>query len=100
MSTNIATLIGGPCLSGYDGSTFRSKGDVKVALSLETFDVSVDLYGPVDQRVSGQPMKITLTPEGRIADLAVLFPYFSAAIGSFVTPRFECGAVVAAADTI
>lgn len=100
MSTNIATLIGGPCLCGTDGSSFRSKGDVKVELALETFDVAVDLYGPVDQRVANQPMKIRFTPEGRIADLSVLFPYFSAAIGSFVTPRYECGAVVAAADTI
>lgn len=100
MSTNLATIIGGPCLVQYKGETFRSKGDVSVNLSLETFDIVTDLYGAVDKRVSGQPVTVSFAPEGRFASLAVLFPYLAAAIGSLITPRHLCGAVVAADDTI
>lgn len=100
MSTNLATIIGGPCLVQYKGSTFRSKGDVKLSLELESFDVIVDLYQAVDKRVSGQPVKVAFTPEGRFEDLAVLFPYLAAALGSLITPVHVCGAVVAAANTI
>lgn len=101
MSTNLATIIGGPCLIQYDGSTFRSKGDVRLDLALETFDVVTDLYQAVDKRVSGQPVRVTFTPEGRFADLSVLFPYLGATLlGSFITPRYECGTVDATANTI
>ena len=100
MSTNLATLITGPCLVSYDGSTFRSKGDVKLDLALDTFDVTNDLYQLVDKRVSGQPIKVSFQPEGIFGDLAVLFPYFAAALGSFITPTWTCGAVDATANTV
>lgn len=100
MPTNIATIIGGPCLISYDGSTFRSKGDVRLDPTLDSFAIENDLYGEVDRRVGNQPLKVTFTPEGRFADLAVLFPYLSAALGSLITPVYTAGAVVAAADTI
>jgi hypothetical protein len=100
MSTNLATLIGGPCLASYKGSTFRSQADVTLNLALDTFDVVNDLYGAVDKRVAGQPIKLAFTPEGRFADLAVLFPHVGAAIGSLITPRWPCGAVNTGADTI
>lgn len=100
MSTNLAQLIGGPCLIQYAGSTFRSKADVKLELTLETYDIVTDLYGLVDKRVSGQPVKISFIPEGRFADLAVLFPYLSAPLGSLITPVYTVGAVDTAGDTI
>lgn len=100
MSTNLATLISGPCLIQFRGATFRSKGDVKLDLSLETFDVSTDLYGLVDKRVSGQPLKVSFTPEGRWADLTVLYPYATARLGSYVTPQHTVGAIVIADNTI
>jgi hypothetical protein len=100
MSTNLATLIGGPCLVSYKGSTFRSQADVTLNLALDTFDVVNDLYGAVDKRVAGQPIKVAFTPEGRFADLTVLFPHVAAAIGSLITPRWPCGAVNTGADTI
>lgn len=100
MPTNLATIIGGPCLIQFDGSTFRSKDDVTLSLALDTFDIVTDLYGAVDKRVSGQPLTLSFTPEGRFADLSVLFPYVSAAIGSLITPRHVCGAVDATANTV
>lgn len=99
-STNLATIIGGPCLIQFDGSTFRSKGDVTVDFSLATFDIVTDLYQVVDKRVSGQPMSVRFAPEGRFADLAALYPYLAVALGSLVTPVFPCGAVDTAANTI
>lgn len=100
MSTNLATLISGPCLLQFRGATFRSKGDVTLDLSLENFDVSTDLYGLVDKRVSGQPLKVTFTPEGRWADLTVLYPYASARLGSYVTPQHTVTAVDTTGNTI
>lgn len=100
MSTNVATIIGGPCLIAYDGAFFRSKGDVSIDLSLDTFEIVTDLYGAVDKRVSGQPIKISFEPEGRFASLAVLFPYLTVALGSLITPVRTCGAVVAADNTV
>jgi hypothetical protein len=100
MPTNLATIIGGPCLISYAGSTFRSKGDVSLNLALDTFEIVTDLYGAVDQRVAGQPITVGFEPEGRFDDLSVLFPHASAAIGSLITPRHECGAVDTDNDTI
>jgi hypothetical protein len=100
MSTNVATIIGGPCLILRDGAIFRSKGDVGLDLSLDTFDIVTDLYQAVDKRVSGQPIKITFTPEGRWSDLPVLYPYATAALGSLVTPVRTITSVDPATDTL
>lgn len=100
MSTNLATIIGGPCLIQYDGATFRSKADVKLDPTIDTFAIENDLYGEVDVRVGNQPLKLTFTPEGRFADLSVLFPFLSASLGSLVTPVYTCGTVSAVANTI
>ena len=100
MSTNLATLISGPALIQYRGASFRSKADVKLSLELDTFDVSTDLYQVVDKRVSGQPVKVTFTPEGRWADLSVLYPYASARLGSLITPQHTVSAVDTSADTL
>lgn len=100
MSTNLARIIGGPCLISYDGSVFRSKADVKLDPTIDAFAIANDLYGEVDTRAGNQPMKVSFTPEGRFADLAVLYPYLAVALGTLITPVFRCGAVVAADDTI
>lgn len=100
MSTNVAQIIGGPCLISYDGQFFRSKADVKLDTTLETFQIATDLWGNIAPRVNDQPIKLSFAPEGRFASLAVLFPYLLADMGSFITPRHECGAVVSADDTI
>lgn len=100
MPTNVCTLVSGPCLIQYKGATIRSKEDVKVDLSLETFDVTNDLYQLVDKRVANQPVKISFTPEGRVADIAVLFPYGNVRLGAFVTPVSLAGAVNTTTNTI
>lgn len=100
MNTNLATIVGGPCLLLFDGSVFRSKADVKLDPTLDTFAIENDLYGEVDVRAGDQPLKVTFTPEGRFADLAVLYPYLAVALGSLVTPVHTCGAVDATGNTI
>jgi hypothetical protein len=100
MSTNLATIVGGPCKITRDGSTFRSKAEVRLEAIIDTFAVENDLYGEVDQRRGNQPVRVTFTPEGRFADLAVLFPYLAVNLGSLVTPLHTCGAVDTVANTI
>ncbi len=84
----------------YDGSVFRSKADVKLDPTLDTFAIENDLYGPVDLRAGDQPLKVSFTPEGRFTDLAVLFPYLAVSLGSLITPVYTCGAIVHGDNTI
>ncbi len=90
---NVANIIGGPCLVFYKDSIFRSKADVTMAPNLSDFEIEIDSLGVVDTRAGNQELKLTFIPEGRFADLDVLFPHLSANYGSLVTPVWPCGAV-------
>ncbi|MGB8355781.1 MAG: hypothetical protein WCD79_17920 [Chthoniobacteraceae bacterium] len=94
MSFNLAKISGGPAIILYRGATLFTKDGVKLDASLDTFNVSVDgISAKADERVTQMPIKITATPDGAWGNLAVLFPYFAAPIGSFTTPRMPIGAI-------
>jgi len=99
-ATNVARIIGGPCLITRKGVTFRTKSDVKLLPLITTFAIANDLYGEVQQRAGNQEQKVTFTPEGLFEGLEVLYPYLESALGSLITPVWLCGAVVFADDTI
>lgn len=92
---SLTTVIGGPCLITYRGSTFRSKGDVLTGLALETFAIETSLYGQVDERVREGPIKISFTPDGEWTALSVLWPYANTPIGTFITPQVPIFSVAA-----
>lgn len=92
---SLTTVIGGPCLITYRGSTFRSKSDVITSLALETFAIETSLYGQVDERVREGPIKISFTPDGEWSALTVLWPYANTPIGTFITPQLPVFSVAA-----
>jgi hypothetical protein len=84
MPISRASIIRGPAIVTYNGATFYSKDDIKLVTELETFDIEVSAYGKADERVKNRKMTVSFTPSGAWANLATLFPYGAAAIGSSV----------------
>ncbi len=82
------TVISGPCLVGWRGYWFRSKGDVVITKETTLTPVTVDSFGVTDQRVNTVRHTIAFTPSGMIAknesppatDFSILIePYADAA---------------------
>ena len=90
---SVAQIIGGPCLLTYRGATFRSKGDVRVAASLDVFPVETSLYGQVDVRARERSLKLSFVPDGEWSNLGVLWPYAATPFGTFITPQLLFGAI-------
>jgi hypothetical protein len=86
MSVNAATILGGPALVKHRGATFYSKGNIALAPTHETFNIEVDRYGKVDERVSNHGLKVTFDPAGEWESLPVLWPYASTLLGSLIAP--------------
>jgi hypothetical protein len=86
MSSNIEKIIGGPALVKFRGKSFYSQGDILLQTTLSTFDIIVDRYAKVDERVSDQPIRISFTPAGEWENLLVLYPYSNTLLGDLITP--------------
>jgi len=67
------TVISGPCLVGWRGYWFRSKGDVTITKETTLTPVTVDSAGVTDQRVNLVRHTIGFTPSGTITDFTSLF---------------------------
>jgi len=67
------TVISGPCLVGWRGYWFRSKGDVVITKETTLTPVTVDSAGVTDQRVNLVRHTIGFTPSGTITDFTSLF---------------------------
>ena len=79
----------------YRGATFRSKGDVRLNMELETFPIETSLLGQVDERVREHPLKLSFVPDGEWSNLGILWPYASFNFGTFITPQINFGAIAA-----
>ena len=86
MQINRTTILTGPAIIQYAGSTFWSKGDVVVTPTIKTFDIMTSAFGKVDKRVNDRSIDVSFEPSGAFnATLAaVLWPYASLAIGSSI----------------
>ena len=80
---NRTTVIAGPCLVTFAGSTFWSKGDVTLKPVFDKFDVETSSWGTVDTRVKNKKYTVAFEPDGRMTSalMAVLWPYGGAATG-------------------
>jgi hypothetical protein len=78
------SIVRGPAIVQMGGQTFYSKGDIKVAIAPETFDVSTSVHGKVGQRMKDLMAKITFVPAGMwtAGQLAVLFPHTNPTFGA------------------
>ena len=72
------TVISGPCLVGWRGYWFRSKGDVTITKETTLTPVTVDSAGVTDQRVNTVRHTVGFTPAGTLSDItSILADYLS-----------------------
>lgn len=100
MASNIEKIIGGPALVKFRGASFYSQGDIVLQTQLDTFDINVDRFAKVDERVADQPIRVSFTPAGEWENLNVLWPYADTLLGDYITPVRTIGAVDAAGDFV
>jgi hypothetical protein len=84
--SNLALRLAGPAVITFKGAIFASKGDIKLELANDTFEVMVDAYGKVDERSDKKVASLKFDPIGDWANLAVLFPAALQVIGGLTTP--------------
>lgn len=70
------TVISGPCLVGWRGRWYRSKGDVTINKETTLSAVTVDSAGITDQRVDLVRHTIQFTPSGMWSDISLLLQNF------------------------
>ena len=84
MSATRSSIIRGPAVVIFGGSTFYSRDDIELDLSIGTFPIETSMFGKVDERVSSRATRVRFTPAGEWEALSVLWPYGSANIGDSV----------------
>ncbi len=82
MAIQRSALTTGPAIVSWQGRQIYFKGGLTIEETKETFDIETDSFGVVDRRVQNLMAKVSGTPAGEFADLAVLFPYLDAQIGT------------------
>lgn len=80
------TIIKGPALVIFAGSSFWSKGDVVIKPVNVGFDITTSHFGAVDKRFKDRQIEVTFEPAGQFttALAAVLWPYGSTAVGTSI----------------
>lgn len=64
---NRTSRIAGPAKLGYQAGTVFTRGDIGVKLGKSLFDIEVDAFGTIDNRLSDRDVEISFTPDGRWA---------------------------------
>lgn len=83
------TVISGPCLVGWRGYWFRSKGDVTITKETTLTPVTVDSAGITDQRVNTVRHTIAFTPSGMIAQNETATTDFSILLNTYTSASTE-----------
>lgn len=78
------TIITGPAIITYAGSSFWSKGDVILKPVFKRFQVETSHFGKVDERFSDRRYEVSFEPAGNFttALAAILWPYGATAAGT------------------
>jgi hypothetical protein len=78
------TIITGPALVTFGGSSFWSKGDISLKPVNKRFAIETSSLGKVDERFSDRMLEISFEPAGQFNDTlaAVLWPYAATAVGT------------------
>lgn len=98
MAVSRSSILRGPAVVIFGGSTFYTKDDIQLDLSLGTFDVATSQFGKVDERVSSRATKVRFTPAGEWEALTVLWPYASSTIGASVFTATDVPLVIQTLD--
>ena len=88
------STVRGPCLVQLGSDIFRTKGDVRVNLGLETFALDSSETPNLDERLSGIPVTIEFEPVGIVTAglVAAMYAPLEAVIGTslFGTSDVAC----------
>ena len=98
MAVSRSSILRGPAVVIFGGSTFYTKDDIQLDLSLGTFDVPTSMFGKVDERVSSRATKVRFTPAGEWEALSVLWPYGASNIGDSVFTSSDVPLVIQTRD--
>lgn len=79
-----SSILRGPAIVTFAGAQFYTKGDIKVSINLESFEVDTAAYGKVDERTTQRRAEVSFEPAGEWESLGVLFPYGSMNIGTSI----------------
>ncbi|MFA6962446.1 MAG: hypothetical protein WC205_16950 [Opitutaceae bacterium] len=83
MAIDRSTIPTGPGKVLFDSAHIFSQDGINATISKETFEVLVDAYGVVDQRLKDISVQVTLTPK-MWKDLAVILPYAAMNVGTSI----------------
>jgi hypothetical protein len=75
-------LLGGPAVIIFNGHTYFTEDDVKVATRHDTWDVASSWKGRIDTRSKGKITEIRFKPVGMLDTVAKYYPYGVADIGA------------------
>lgn len=81
-----SAIISGPARLTYNGQNFWSKGDVKLKIGNDRFNIDTASFGKVDERFQDRTIEVEFEPAGNFtAALAlVMWPYAATAVGASV----------------
>jgi hypothetical protein len=74
MAFTRSAYIRGPGKVTFNGATYQSRGDIRVVIQEDTFPVTTDLYGKVDERIGDRRVEVTFVPDGDVDAIAGLYP--------------------------
>jgi len=99
---NRTTIITGPALVTFAGSTFWSKGDIIVKPVFGKQDIVTSRFGKVDSRYTAKQFDITFEPDGRFTSTlaGILWPYGSTSVGASIYGGSDRALVVHGRDGV
>jgi hypothetical protein len=99
MAITRSSIKTGPAIVGYNGAKIYFKDGLTLNETVETFDLSVDNWGPkTDQRVQDRYATVSGTPAGEWRDLAVLWPWLNSPVGTRLHGDTDTPLVIHALD--
>lgn len=86
----LPNIIQGPAIVQWNGKSYYSKDGIKASFKRETFKVTTDSDGQIDERARLQFTEVAFQPDGQVSNLDKYFPYGVGQIGASIfgsTPK-------------
>jgi|SRR5579863_7300929 len=84
----LPSVIVGPAIVTWNGNSYYTKAGIKAEFKRDTFKVSTDIDGDIDERMKAQMTKVSFQPVGMMGGastaMAAYFPYSVVAVGKSV----------------
>ncbi len=94
MLTPLPQIISGPAIIQWNGKSYYSKNGIRAEFKRETFNITTDSDGQIDERARLQFTEITLQPDGQVSNLNKYFPYGTGQVGASIFGRTNLPLVI------